>query len=281
MTAVLVTGASTGIGRACVERLTGRGMVVFAGVRRDTDGKELERDLGPRVVPLILDVTDSDQIDDARRQVEQSLGRHRFVGLVNNAGVAIGGPVEYLPIELWREQFEVNLFGLVAVTQAFIDLLRPAPGRIVVIGSISGRLANPLMAPYAGSKHAVEALGEALRHELAPWGIRTSVVEPGAVRTPVWDKGRALAERLERELPPEGLERYRSFIDLVRRGIDRQEDAGIEPDRVAAVVERALLCTDPRARYPVGPDAHVTAALSRLLPDRLRDRAVHAFMDRI
>lgn len=281
MAAVVVTGASTGIGRACAARLARRGTLVFAGVRKEVDGKELERELGSKVVPLQLDVTRPDQIEEARERVAAELGSHRLVGLVNNAGVAIGGPVEYLPLDLWREQFEVNVFGVVAVTQAFLDLLRPAPGRIVIVGSMSGRLSNPLMAPYAASKHAVEAIGESLRHELAPWDITTSVVEPGAVRTPVWEKGRALADRLERELPPEGLARYRDMVDLVRRGIDRQESAGVDPDRVAVVVERALFSPKPRPRYPVGPDAQVMAVLSRLLPDRARDRLMSNFMDRI
>src|SRR5690606_30768157 len=150
MAAVIVTGASTGIGRACVARLARRG-TVFAGVRKEADGKDLQTEIGSSVVPVPLDVTDADQIAEARERIALELDGRPLTGLVNNAGIAIGGPVEYLPIDLWREQFEVNVFGVAAVTQAFIDALRPARGRIVIIGSMSGRLSNPLMAPYAGS----------------------------------------------------------------------------------------------------------------------------------
>jgi NAD(P)-dependent dehydrogenase (short-subunit alcohol dehydrogenase family) len=151
----------------------------------------------------------------------------------------------------------------------------------VIVGSVSGRLASPLLGPYAASKHAVEALAESLRHELRDWGISTSVVEPGAVATPIWDKGRAQANRLEAELPAVAVERYRRFIEVVRRGIEQQEKAGVDPDKVAQVVERALVSPRPRARYLVGIDAHVQAALARFVPDRVRDAAQRAFLDRL
>ncbi len=281
MTTYVVTGASTGIGRACVARLQARGAVVFAGVRRETDGEVLRTELGARVRPLIVDVTDPGQILAARDTVSARLGDEPLDGLVNNAGVAIGGPVEYLPLEDWRQQFEVNVFGVVETTKAFIELLRRGPGRNVIVGSVGGRLATPMLAPYSASKFAIEALAEALRHELYDWGIRTSVVEPGAVATPIWDKGRAQADRLERDLPPEALQRYGRFIGIVRRAIDQQEKAGVPPDKVAQIVERALVAPRPRARYLVGADAYIQAALARFLPDSLRDAAQRAFLDRM
>lgn len=277
----MVTGASTGIGRACVERLHARGALVFAGVRREADVEALRDELGGRVRPLLLDVTDPDQIRSARDTVAARLGSEPLDGVVNNAGVALGGPVEYTPIEQWREQFEVNLFGVVEMTRAFLELLRRGPGRNVIVGSVGGRIASPMLGPYSASKHAVEALAETLRHELWDWGIRTSVVEPGAVATPIWDKGRAQADRLEQELPAEARDRYARFIDVVRRAIDQQEKAGVPPDKVAQVVERALVAPRPRARYLVGADAHVQAALARYFPDRWRDAAQRAFLDRM
>jgi NAD(P)-dependent dehydrogenase (short-subunit alcohol dehydrogenase family) len=281
MTTYVVTGASTGIGRACVAALQARGALVFAGVRREADGEELRGQLGERVRPLMMDVTDPDQIRAARDTVTARLGSEPLDGLVNNAGVALGGPVEYTPIEDWRQQFEVNLFGVIETTKVFLDLLRRGPGRNVIVGSVGGRIATPMLGPYSASKHAVEALAETLRHELWDWGIRTIVVEPGAVATPIWDKGRAQADRLERELPAEARERYARFIDTVRRAIDQQEKAGVPPDKVARVVERALVAPRPRARYLVGADAHVQAALARFFPDHWRDAAQRAFLNRM
>jgi NAD(P)-dependent dehydrogenase (short-subunit alcohol dehydrogenase family) len=281
MTSYVVTGASTGIGEACAARLAARGATVFAGVRREADGERLRARIGPHLRPLLIDVTDATQVHAARDTVAARLGDEPLDGLVNNAGIAVGGPVEYLPVDAWREQFEVNLFGVVETTKSFLELLRRGPGRHVVVGSIGGRLASPLLAPYSASKHAVEALAESLRHELRDWGIWTSVVEPGAVATPIWDKGREQASRLEAELPPIAVDRYRRFIDIVRRGIEQQEKAGVDPDKVAMVIERALVAPRPRARYLVGIDAHVQAAVARYLPDRVRDAAQRAFLARL
>jgi NAD(P)-dependent dehydrogenase (short-subunit alcohol dehydrogenase family) len=241
----------------------------------------LRDELGANVRPLLLDVTDSSQILAARDTVQARLGAQPLDGLVNNAGIAVGGPIEYLPIDDWREQFEVNVFGVVETTKAFLDLLRRGPGRNVIVGSIGGRLASPMLGPYAASKHAIEAVAETLRHELRPWGIHTSVVEPGAVATPIWDKGRSQADSLEHDLPPEARERYARFISVVRRAIDQQEKAGVPPDRVAQVVERALVAPRPKARYVVGTDARVQAVFARVAPDSWRDAAQRAFLERL
>ena len=281
MPAVLVTGASTGIGEACAVHLHGLGHTVFAGVRRDADAERLQMRLGDRLVPVMLDVTDQGQIDAAAATVADATGSMRLAGVVNNAGIGIGGPVEELPLDHWRHQFEVNVIGQVAVTKAVIPMLRAGAGRIVFIGSISGRIATPMMAPYSASKHAIEAIGEALRHELADWDIKVAVVEPGAIRTPIWEKGRARADDLDSFVSPEGRERYARFIDLVRRAIDAQERNGADPAIVARAVEHALFSPRPKDRYPVGTDAKVQALASRVLPDKVRDRAVRAMADRI
>lgn len=281
MNAYVVTGASTGIGEACTIRLAARGATVFAGVRREADGDRLRARAGDNVRPILLDVTDATQVHAACDTVAARLGDRPLDGLVNNAGIGLGGPVEYVPIDTWREQFEVNVFGVVEAFQAFVDLLRRGPGRHVIVGSVSGRMSSPLVAPYAASKHAVEALAESLRHELYDWGIRTVLVEPGAVATPIWEKTREQADRLERELPAQAVERYRRLIDAARRAIERQATSGVAPERVAGVIERALLVSRPRPRYLVGADAHLQAAVVRFAPDRVRDALQRAVLSRL
>ncbi len=195
----MVTGASTGIGRACALHLANGGHRVFAGVRSEADAEGLRNDGSDLLEPVQLDVTRADHIDELVEVIASETDC--LFGLVNNAGVARGGPVEYLPVDEWRDQFEVNVVGQVAVTRAMLPLLRRGRGRIVFMGSISGKVATMMMAPYDASKFAVEAIGESLRAELRPFGIRVSVIEPGAVKTGIWDKGRKTADRLERDLP--------------------------------------------------------------------------------
>lgn len=219
-----------------------------------------------------LDVTDQAHIDAVTKQIGDDFGR--LDGLVNNAGIARGGPLEYLPIDEWREQLEVNVIGQVALTRAVLPLIRTATGRIVFIGSIGGKVATMLMGPYNASKFAIEAIGESLRHELHPWGIHVSVVEPGAIKTAIWDKGRDTAARLERELPEEGVRLYADHIAGIRKGIDMQDKNGVGPEKVAEAVDHALSARKPRTRYLVGTDARVQSALVRLLPDRTREAIV-------
>ena len=271
---VLVTGASTGIGRATALRLTAAGHRVYAGVRSEIDGQRLQ-EAAAAVTPVLLDVTNEDQIEAvAKRIAEESDG---LDGVVNNAGVARGGPLEHLPLAEWREQLEVNVLGQVAVTKATLPLIRARKGRIVFIGSIGGKVATMMMGPYNASKFAIEGIGEALRHELRPWGIGVSVVEPGAIATEIWGKGRLTADRLDQALPAEARERYARHIAAVRKGIEYQERHGVEPDRVARAVEHALFARRPRTRYVVGTDARLQSALVRLLPDRTREAIVRRF----
>lgn len=271
--AVLVTGASTGIGEACAVHLAAKGHAVFAGVRKDADAERL--DAHANVTPLVLDVTEAAQIGEAAGRIgERGEGLR---GVVNNAGIARGGPLEFLALDDWREQLEVNVIGQVAVTKAMLPLLRDARGRVVFIGSISGKVATPLMGPYCASKFAIEAIGETLRHELRPWGLHVSVVEPGAIRTEIWRKGRETADRLEHELSEDAKRLYGRHIEAIRTGIDMQDRNAVGPEKVAEAVEHALFAAKPKTRYAVGPDAKLQSALVRVLPDRAREAIVRRF----
>ncbi len=269
---LLITGASTGIGEACALHLDRAGHTVYAGVRKEADADRLVRQASDRLKPLMLDVTDEAQIEGAAKTIEEEAGG--LNGLVNNAGIARGGPLEYLPLDEWREQFEVNVIGQIAVTKAMLPLLRKGGGRVVFIGSIGGRVATPLMGPYNASKFAIEAVGEALRHELRPWDLHVSVVEPGAIKTAIWDKGRQTADRLDEELPEEARELYADHIQAIRDGIEMQDRQGIGPEAVAKAVDHALLSPRPKTRYTVGKDAKAQAVMVRILPDKLRETII-------
>ncbi len=274
----VVTGASTGIGRATALRLDREGWRVFAGVRNDDAGEALAQAASSRLVPVRLDVTDEAQVAAAFEQVAEAAGKAGLDGVVNNAGVALGGPLEYLSLERWRTQFEVNVIGQIAVTKAAMPLLRAAKGRIVFIGSNSGRVATPLMGPYSASKFAIEGLADALRMELHGTGIDVVVIEPGAVKTDIWDKGRTQVAELEAELPPEAFDRYQEMIDAIRSGIEMQDSGGVTADKAATVVLRALTASHPRTRYQVGVDAKVSVALARVMPHRAMDAVLRRVM---
>jgi NAD(P)-dependent dehydrogenase (short-subunit alcohol dehydrogenase family) len=264
---VLVTGASSGIGEATALRLARSGWHVLAGVRAGTDADRLRATAGDRLEPLLIDVTDSAAIAAAA----EGLGDRPLHGLVNNAGTALALPLEFLPLDQLRRQLEVNLVGHVAVTQALLPNLRSARGRIVNVGSIAGRSALPFLGAYAASKHALEAVTDALRVELRPFGITVTVVEPGTIATPIWRKGGEVFQQLAAQMPQELGELYGERMEAFR---EAAADAGrrAEPaDEVAIVVERALTASRPKARYLVGRDARRRALLERL-PTRLRDR---------
>lgn len=271
---VVVTGASTGIGQACAQHLDGIGFRVFAGIRRPEDGERLRAEASERLTPLSIDVTDPASIEAATRAVGERLGDGGLAGLVNNAGIVVPGPLEFVPIDDLRRQFEVNVLGQMAVTQAFLPSIRRAQGRIVNIGSIGGRIATAFNGPYGASKHAMEAVSDALRQELAPWGIHVALIEPGATATEIWRKGDENAETDVAKLGPEGRRLYearvRAFAELARRTGAR----GIPPERVAERVEHALTARRPRTRYVVGRDARAMALARTVLPDRALDRLV-------
>jgi NAD(P)-dependent dehydrogenase (short-subunit alcohol dehydrogenase family) len=273
--AVLVTGASTGIGRASALRLDAAGWRVFAGVRREEDARALREAGSERLTPVELDVTDPDQIAAAAELVAASgEGLH---GLVNNAGVAVPSPLETIPIEDFRRQVEVNLTGQVAVTQALLAEIRRARGRVVFISSIGGRIAFPLTGAYHAAKFGVEAVGDVFRQELRPWGIGVSIVEPGSIDTPIWDRGERTADEIgDRSPQREAL--YGRAIERYREVVRQTAERGIPPEKVARVVERALSSSRPRTRYLVGIDAKVQARVRPLVPTPLWDRIVSRVM---
>jgi NAD(P)-dependent dehydrogenase (short-subunit alcohol dehydrogenase family) len=265
---ILVSGASTGIGEASARHLMELGFDVLAGVRKDADAERL-REAGAR--PLKLDVIEQGSIDAARAEV----GDVPLAGLVNNAGIAVSGPLEFVPIEELRDQLEVNVIGQVAVTQAFLPALRKAGGRIVNISSIGGRIALPLAGPYNASKFALEAVSDSLRRELRGQGIEVSVVEPGGIKTPIWEKGAARAGAMQERMGPGAQEHYGGLMQAVRaRSTKIATETGLPPEEVAKAVGHALTASKPKTRYLVGRDATVRGRLSRVMPDRVMDAAI-------
>jgi NAD(P)-dependent dehydrogenase (short-subunit alcohol dehydrogenase family) len=270
---VVITGASTGIGEACALRLAKDGWRVFAGVRKDADGERLKAEAGANLTPITIDVTDQALIDAAVKTVSDAVPGG-LQGLVNNAGMSVNGPLEYLTSDDLRRQLEVNVIGQIAVTRSFLELIRKGRGRIVFIGSIAGKMATPFLGPYCASKHAMEALSDSLRQELRPWGIRVALVEPGSIATRIWEKGLRDADDFEKNMPEDAMMRYGKSFSALREAAVKFEAAGIPADRVAKVVEHALSSGRPRTRYIVGFDATIQSILRRVAPDRLRDRLV-------
>ncbi|HTU82356.1 MAG TPA: SDR family NAD(P)-dependent oxidoreductase [Candidatus Acidoferrales bacterium] len=268
--AILVTGASTGIGNATARKLAETGYAVFAGVRTRSDAEALAA-AGENIRPVILDVTDADSVSCAVGAVEES--RIPLYGLLNNAGIAGGGPLQYLPPERLRQVFDVNVFGTMAVTQAAIPLLRAARGRIVTVGSIASRFGSPFVGPYAASKAALAVLMDALRMEMAPFGVSVSLFEFAAVKTPIWSKGRAHREELGTRYPAQALEDYGRWVDAIMKTIDAEEKHGMEPSVVAAAIAEAFATPKPKARYVIGKRAKIQAAVA-LLPHATRDALV-------
>ena len=270
--AVLVTGASTGIGEATAQRMARAGWDVFACARKDEDLERL-REAGLEAVRL--DVTDPDSIAAARAELDERGLR----GLVNNAGVAISAPIEFVPLDELRRQLEINLVGQVAVIQAFMPNIREGKGRIVNVSSIGGRIALPLVGPYAASKFGLEAVSDSLRRELRPWGIHVSVIEPGAVVTPIWDKGRATADEMEAAMGERGRKLYGKLADRIRQETEKIPDRGVSPDEVAKAIEEALTAARPKTRYVVGRDAKIRLKIKALVSDRRFDALIARTLD--
>lgn len=272
---VLVTGASTGIGRATALRLDGAGWRVFAGVRRQEDAESLIQAGSASISPLYLDVTDTDQIAAAAALIEAEADG--LDGVVNNAGVAVPSPLETIPIEDFRRQVEINLTGQVAVTQAVLGSIRRAGGRVVFISSIGGRIAFPLTGAYHAAKFGIEAVGDVFRQELRPWGISVSIVEPGSIDTPIWDRGERTSDEVGARSPQrEAL--YGRVIENYRKVVRQTAERGIPPEKVARVIEHALTSSRPRSRYLVGIDAKIQARIKPLIPTPVFDRIVAKMM---
>lgn len=273
----VVTGASTGIGRSTAILLANAGAQVFAGVRNQDAANMLEGE-SPNIRPLMLDVTNPDQIMQAAQTVSAAVQTRGLNGLINNAGMAVAAPLEFVPIDEFRYQIEVNLIGQVAVTQAFLPCLRAAKGRIINITSIGGRIAGRLLGAYHASKFAMEALTDTMRQELSPWGLQVVAIEPGEIATPIWITGTSYADRVMEKMPPQVTPMYGSDIEALRASAPSKAANGLPPEKVAAVIYRALTAARPKTRYLVGTDAQIGDKVFRLLPDRLRDYMIRRMM---
>ncbi|GAB4512482.1 MAG: SDR family NAD(P)-dependent oxidoreductase [Anaerolineae bacterium] len=273
---VVITGASKGIGRATALHLDSLGFHVFAGVRKAQDADQLRSAASERLTPVLLDITNSTHIEQVVEEVTKRAGKEGIAGLVNNAGIALAAPLEFIPVAEFRQQIEVNLIGQLAVTQAFIPLLRAQPGRIINISSIGGRLASPMIGAYHASKFALEALTDSLRLELHPWGIDAISIQPGTIATPIWETSVHKANEMMAGMPAEMRVLYGPQIDKAQASAAVSAKNGIAPERVAAVIGHALTTRRPRTRYLVGPDAKIAARAVVPLPDRVRDRLILA-----
>jgi len=274
MKTVVVTGVSTGIGQGIARVLARSGFLVFGSTRRSADAQALKQELGENFAPLVFDVTDEAAIAAAAGEVRQRLAGARLDGLVNNAGIAISGPLVFQPPDDFRQQIEVNLIGPFLVTQAFAPLLgmdaslSGAPGRIVNISSVGGKFAAPFIGAYAASKHGLEGYSESLRRELQLFGIDVIIIGPGAVKSAIWDKAEAAG------LGPYGDTPYAGPMQRFSDYFLAQGRKGFPPERIGEVVLTALTAAQPRVRYAVVPGALMNWVIPRLLPKRMVDRTI-------
>ena len=268
----MVTGASSGIGRASALKLDQAGYRVFAGVRQESDAQRLRQQASPLLTPVLLDVTNEALIAAMVSQVAEAVDDTRLVGLVNNAGIAVPAPLEVIPLSELRRQFEVNVIGQVAVTQAVLPLLRKAHRRIINVGSVASRMTFPFAGALSASKSAFESLNAALRMELPPWGIHVILVTPATVRTPGGDKLQHDSEEILRTIPEQDARRYATPLRAFVEAFSKQEATGSPPEVVAEVILQALVEKTPRTEYPVGRGSRLLPLLARLLPTRVLDR---------
>lgn len=272
--AVVITGASKGIGRATALHLDKLGYRVFAGVRKEEDGAALKAESSDKLTPIIIDVTKQETIDAAAEQVRVAVGDAGVYGLVNNAGIAVPAPMEFIPIDEMRWQLEVNVIGQLAVTQAFMPMIRPAKGRIVNMSSIAGRIVAPMNGAYHISKYALEAMTDAMRMELTEWDIEVVAIEPGVIITPIWETTFNTVERLIKMMPPQFEELYGERVEKLRKAAEEGVSKGIPPEKVAELVETILTVTRPRPRYLIGSDAKFAGRFIVPLPARIKDRLI-------
>ena len=271
---VVITGVSTGIGWGATKVLVKKGFHVFGSVRKAGDGERLKAEFGDAFTPLLFDVTDEAAVRAGARQVEAALGGETLAGLVNNAGIAVAGPLLHLPVDEFRKQMEVNVTGIVTVTQAFAALLgaegsaRKDPGRIINISSVAGKTGNPFMAPYSASKFAVEGLSESLRRELLPFGVDVIVIAPGAVATPIWGKAEELdIKAYANTVYAEPLARLQAYM----LGLGAK---GLAPEKLGDAIYKALTTGKPKVRYTVSPDPFQVFMSENILSKRGLDQIV-------
>jgi NAD(P)-dependent dehydrogenase (short-subunit alcohol dehydrogenase family) len=278
--AVLVTGASTGIGRATALELDRKGFQVFAGVRKKKDADSLKAEGSKNLTPVTIDVAKDASIARAKTQIQRKVGRKGLAGLVNNAGIGHGGPVEYMDMAAFRQVIDVNLNGQVAVSKAFLPLLRKGeePGRIVFITSIGGRVAYPFMSPYNASKFALEGFADSLRREIRPWKMKVIVIEPGSIATEIWRKADEATDEVLKKMPKQAQKQYGEALGGFAALTTETAERGIPPSKVATVIRKALTRPYPDTRYRVGMDARMSFVMSRVLGNRLFDRLVARLM---
>ncbi|GAB3985672.1 SDR family NAD(P)-dependent oxidoreductase [Spirosoma daeguense] len=266
---ILITGVSTGIGYGAAKQFVGRGYTVLGSVRNQADADRLQTDFGPLFVPLLFDVTDATSVTLAAQELTQKLAGSGLGGLINNAGIAIGGPLQHQPIDTFRKHFEVNVLGLATVTQAFLPLLgarenHPVqPGRILNISSVNGQVAIPFMGAYVGSKFALEGLSHSWRRELARFGINVIIVGPGAVKTPIWEKGT--------DMSPYQHTAYFGAMQGFLKQVKKAEERGFSIDYLGERIVEIYETRNPSIRYALVPNKLVSWVLPRLLPDRVLD----------
>jgi NAD(P)-dependent dehydrogenase (short-subunit alcohol dehydrogenase family) len=274
MKSVVVTGASTGIGHATAKLLLDKGFRVFGSVRKQADADRLKSEFGANFTPLIFDVTDEPAVLAAAREVRTALNGEKLAGLVNNAGIAVGGPALELSADEFRRQMEVNLIGPIISTQAFAPLLgadtslKGPPGRIVMISSVAGKSGNPLGSAYAASKHAIEGFSESLRRELMLFGIDVVIVAPGPVKTPIWSKGRQAADPSRYRNSP-----YLPALQKAGAFMQHLESIAIPAEKIAERVHDGLTLPNPKVRYHIAPDT-MRHLLNAVLPKRTMDRII-------
>lgn len=274
MQSVVITGASTGIGHACAKLLLDKGYRVFGSVRKQTDADRLKSEFGANFIPMLFDVTDEAAVLSAARNVRAALNGETLFGLINNAGIAVTGPVLGLSADQFRRQMDVNVIGPIIATQAFGPLLgadqtlKGPKGRIVMISSVAGKNGNPLTSAYCASKHAIEGLSESLRREMMLFGIDVIIVAPGPVKTPIWSKGQEQFDLSTYSNSP-----YLPSLQKVTAYMQHLDSIGLPPEKIAEVVYSALTLPRPKVRYQVAPDPmrHLMAAV---LPKRMVDRII-------
>lgn len=274
--AIVITGASTGMGEYCAVELANLGYRVFAGVRKVSDGDALKKQV-PTIEPLLIDVVDEAQVREAAKTVEQALNGQPLLALWNNAGISVNGPIEFLPVSEVRRQLDVNVIGQVAATQAFLPMLRKSKGRILITGSIGGFFTTPMLTPYCMSKYAMEALADGLRRELRPFGVHVVLLEPGGIKSKIFEKGIGQSEEFIQSAPPAMMETYGWLVGALRKIAPQMEARAHSPAEVQRCVLHALESPTPKTRYRMGADSTAQKIISKL-PDRVQDKLVAKMM---
>ena len=275
---ILITGVSTGIGYSATKNLIDAGYSVFGSVRTKVDADKLCSDFGDKFIPLIFDVTDEEAITKSVEVVKSKLEGNHLIALINNSGIALGGPLQHLPTDVFRKQFEVNLFGVVSVTRSFLPLLgaykgSTSKGKIVMISSVSGKRSYPFVSPYTASKHALEALSDSLRREMMLYGIDVVIIEPGPIKTPIWDKAPSVEEN-----PFLGTDYESALRKFYKQMVTKGKIEGLHVDKVGQLITKVIQMTSPKTRYVITGRKWLDYILPGILPDRWMDKLFAKFL---